>query len=166
MSRQAMVTSKSSAADLATLVLRDYSVATKLLRHVNSALYRRFGGTVSTISQAIVVLGFDQVRTTAMSLTLFGKTRSSVKAAELVSTSVASLVCGEIARKVAHSAGLRDTEEAFIAAMFRHLGKHLVLFYLPELHDRMLAHMTQYSMTEEAAARRVLGLSYEKLGMG
>jgi serine/threonine protein kinase len=165
-SRQALVSSKASAADLAEVVLKDHSVTTKLLRHVNSAFYRRFGGTVSTISQAIVILGFDQVRTAAMSLTLFGKTHSSIKAAELANSSVAALICGEIAREVAPSAGLRDTEEAFVAAMFRHLGKHLLLFYLPELHDRILVHVNQDRMSEEMAARKVLGLSYEKVAMG
>lgn len=165
-SRQAVVTSKASAADLAEIVLKDHSVATKLLRHVNSAFYKRFGGTVNTVSKAIVVLGFDQVRTAAMSLTLFGKTRNSSKAPELANSSVASLVCGEIARNVAPNAGLRDGEEAFVAAMFRHLGKHLVLYYVPEVHDRIIARVNAERLPEDGAARQVLGLTYERLGLG
>lgn len=60
-----------SANALANMVLNDYSLTTKLLRLVNSPLFGQVGREISTVSRAIVVLGFKQVRLAALSLLLF-----------------------------------------------------------------------------------------------
>ena len=60
--------SESSANELAALILRDVSLTSRLLKVSNSAMYGQFSGTISTISRAVVVLGFEQVQLTSAGL--------------------------------------------------------------------------------------------------
>ena len=61
--------SGSSANELAELVARDMSVSAKVLNLANSAFYG-FSRRITTIPQAVVVLGFDTVRSLALSVFL------------------------------------------------------------------------------------------------
>ena len=50
--------------------------------------------------------------------------------------------------------------------MFRNLGKHLVLVYLPDMYDQIDELMRKQGLSLNTAAERVLGLSLHKLGVG
>ena len=60
-----------SVSELANTILKDYALTTKLLKLVNSSFYGQYGGQISTVSRAVVILGFKQVQAIAQSLTLF-----------------------------------------------------------------------------------------------
>jgi hypothetical protein len=49
--------------------------------------------------------------------------------------------------------------------MFKNLGRHLVLVYLPELYDTVQELVQTDGTSVTAAARQVLGLSFEELGV-
>jgi HD-like signal output (HDOD) protein len=59
-------------AELSNTILKDFSLTNKILRMVNSVHYRQAGGgSISTVSRAIVVLGLDAVRSIAITVMLF-----------------------------------------------------------------------------------------------
>ena len=60
-----------SARDLANIILKDYSLTNKLLKLVNSAYYGGVGKGVTSIHQAVVILGLEQVRMTAAAMLVF-----------------------------------------------------------------------------------------------
>ena len=62
--------SGSSANELADIVSKDMSVSAKVLNLANSAFYG-FSRRITTIPQAVVVLGFDTVRSLALSVSVF-----------------------------------------------------------------------------------------------
>lgn len=57
-------------AELAHLVLQDSSMTARVLRLGNSAYYNPAGRPVSTISRAILMLGFDTVRSIALTIAI------------------------------------------------------------------------------------------------
>jgi eukaryotic-like serine/threonine-protein kinase len=61
---------ETSISALADTVLQDYGLAQKLLRFVNTAAYAQHG-QVTTVSRAVLLMGFDRVRTVATGLMLF-----------------------------------------------------------------------------------------------
>ena len=64
-----IVASESDSANkLARVILQDFALTYKLLRMVNTVSYGQFGGTISTISKAVVIVGFETVRNIATSL--------------------------------------------------------------------------------------------------
>jgi eukaryotic-like serine/threonine-protein kinase len=165
-SRKALVHGNASASQLSESIRKDHALSTKLLQLVNSAYYERVAVPINTVSRAVVVLGFDQVRMAALSLTLFSKLEQRERAAELYDAAVGALMSGEIAKRLADLAGFDAGEEVFLCAMFRSVGRHLVLYYLPEPWGQIQDLVQQEQMEEEVASRRVLGLPFEKIGIG
>jgi serine/threonine protein kinase len=165
-SKRADFESSFSAQQLGASILKDYALTAKLLRIVNSAYASRFGGKIYSIQHAIVILGFERVRQLALSISLFKNQGDKNHAERISESAISSLVSGEIARQLHVGVDLDDPEQAVICTMFRNLGRHLVLVYLPESFDRIEALMAQENLSLNSASERVLGISMHKLGVG
>ena len=48
---------------LSNSILKDFALTNKLLKLVNSASYSQYGGSISTVSRAVVIMGFDTCAT-------------------------------------------------------------------------------------------------------
>ncbi len=161
-----IASSESSHADeLTDAILRDLSLTNKLLRLVNSVHFGQFGHQpISTISRAVVILGFETVRDAALSLVLFDHLQDHAQAAELKSEAVESFFCGTLGRLLAGRMGHREPEEAFISALFRNLGRLLIRLHFYPRSKQVEELMAKQGLSEEVAARRVFGLSYDEIG--
>lgn len=148
---------------LTDIILRDIALTKKLLRLVNAA---RYGAQpVSTVSRAVVILGFDAVRDAAVALMLFEHLRNRAHADQLMGEAVDSFYRGILARRLAAAAGVRDGEEAFISALFRDLGRLMARFHFFERSEEVRRLMADELLDEEAAAERVFGVSYDRIGL-
>ncbi len=148
---------------LAGVILEDVALTHKLLRLVNTASFSHAGGgTISTVSRAVALIGFAGIRNLALSLLLLEHMRDKAHAQQLVQEFLRSLMAGTLAGELA--AGPRESEEAFIGAMFCNLGRMLTGFYFPEDAAEIRAQSERGG--EAAASLRVLGTSYEELGIG
>ena len=63
---------------LSNTILKDFALTNKLLRLVNTAYFRQYGGTISTVSRAVVILGFDRIRSVAMTLMLMDRSEEAL----------------------------------------------------------------------------------------
>ena len=61
---------KSSASDLAYIILRDPALTARLLRVANNVLVNPGGCTINTVSRAVVVLGFGAVQQMSLSIAI------------------------------------------------------------------------------------------------
>ena len=150
---------------LTDVLLKDFALTNKLLRLVNSSGYGQFGGTISTVSRAVMILGFDAVRNLAVTLVLVEHLQNKGQAAKLRDDVIAALFVGILARRVARVAGVRDPEEGYICGVFHHLGRMLATYYLYDETVDVARLMQQSGMSEEQAARSVLGAGYTEIGM-
>ncbi|MBW2017464.1 MAG: HDOD domain-containing protein [Deltaproteobacteria bacterium] len=155
-----------SASQLANTIIKDYALTNKLLKLVNSAFYSHFSGRVTTVSRAVVILGFEQIRTAAASLLLFEHLQNKAQSQELKDAALSSFMSGMIAEELSGKMSRGISEEAFICAMLRNLGRHLVIFYFPEEYKQIKTRMIQKGISESAASRAILGISYGELGAG
>jgi eukaryotic-like serine/threonine-protein kinase len=155
-----------SPSQLASIILKDYSLTNKLLKLVNSAFYGNFAGTITTISKAVMVLGFKQVSLAASSLMLFDHLQNKTQSEELKDAAVNSFISGLIARDLAGKMGAQGLEESFICAMLHNLGRHLVIYYLPDESNAIKLRIAQKGEIERNASWSVLGgMHYEDIGM-
>ena len=164
---QAMAASENeSVGAVADEILKDVALSNKLLRIVNSAYYARGGGGISTISRAVTLIGFNGLRNMAMGLVLLEGMQDKAHADVLTGEFLRALMAASIAREL--TATNRDGEETFIGAMFQDLGRLLAMYYFPQEATQVQALMRAGAgkLTEDNASVRVLGLSYEGLGMG
>ncbi len=156
----------SRASRMTDIILRDISLTKKLLRLVNAAHYGTFGSQpISTISRAVVILGFDAVRNAAVALMLFEHLHNHANVDALRDEAVDSFYRGVLGRLLAASTGVRDSEEAFIGALFRDLGRLMARFHFFEQTEEVATLMEQEMLDEQTASHKVLGASYDELGL-
>lgn len=147
---------------LANVILRDFALTSKLLKLVNSSFYGARATEITNISDAVVLLGVEQVRMTANSLTFFGAMKGD--SAVLKDSMTKSFLAGLISRHLAKRANLRGAEEAFICGMCQNLGENLVIFYFPDEFDAITELRQHKQVGKGAAARGVLGVDFAELG--
>ena len=150
-----------STSALAEAVLQDYGLAQKLLRLVNTAAFAQ-RGQVTTISRAVLLLGFERVRSVATGLILFEHLQAQAKTPDLVDTLNMSFYSAILGRTIADGTSFADPEEAFISALFHNLGRMLVALYLP---DELALIKASTEEDRDAAVQSVLGMSYTALGI-
>lgn len=150
---------------LSGVILQDFSLTNKLLKVVNSASFGQFGGAISTVSRAIVILGFDRIRSLAVTILLFEHMQNKAHAARLRDVVLEIFFGGMLCRKLADKSGWRDAEEALICGMFQHLGRLLTHFYFNEESVEITKRKNQTGETESVAATAILGVSYAELGV-
>ena len=161
-----------SLSSLSAEILKDVALTHKLLRLVNSAHFiHARGGAISTVSRAVALIGFAGIRNLALSLVLLEHLHDKAHAAQLQEQFLRSLMAGMLAAELAAVVG--EAEEAYIASMLQNLGRLLTDYYFPEeaqrIRQRLLAGVAGAQSGPdpvEAAARQVLGLGFEDLGIG
>lgn len=114
--------SSSSAADLSRLVLQDVSMTTRVLRMANSFYYKPGEGKITTISRAVVLLGFDAVRNICVSLSLIDTFLRGPNRDEAVAEMALCFHAAVQAKSLAELSQQKDPEEVFIATLLYHLG--------------------------------------------
>jgi HD-like signal output (HDOD) protein len=159
------VLSYSATEDLAKIILKDFSLTNKLLHVINSAIYGNLAGKVTTVSKAVLLLGFEKVRIIASALMIFEHLQNKSQAAELKEVAMESFLSGIIAMDLAENMKMGRAEEAFICAMLYNLGKLLVICYFPEEYGAIKEQISQKGIDENRAAHAVLGISFNELGM-
>jgi len=158
---------RESITKLSNTILKDYALTNKILRLVNSAYYRQAGGGgISTVSRAVIVLGFDTIRNIAITVLLFEHLQNKANARDLKEAFLRANLAGLLARDASQKFMAKDMEEAFICSMFHGLGQLLGQFYFPEEIEEIRKLMQQKRISEQLASTQVLGLSFEDMGMG
>jgi serine/threonine protein kinase len=152
---------------LSSSILRDFALTNKILKLVNSAYFRTAGGgSISTVSRAIMVLGFDAVRNLAITVMLFEHLQNSPAKQQLMEEFVQSNFAALMARDLGKKLGAHDAEQAFICGLFHSLGRVLSQFYFPEEAAAIRREMQQKNLSEEQASAQVLGIPLSELGIG
>lgn len=158
---------KESINRLSNTILKDYGLTNKILRLVNSVYYRQAGGgSISTVSRAVIVLGFDALRNIAITVLLFEHMQDKGNARELKEAFLRANLAGTLARDASKQFMAREAEEAYVCALFHSIGQMLAQFYFPEEVAEIRKVILQRNCSEEVASTQVLGLSFSELGIG
>ncbi len=122
----------SSALDLGRIIASDQTLSATLLRLVNSAYYSYYR-EIDSITQAIVILGFNEVRNLALSATAFsalGSSGSEFNREKLWRHALATGIAAErLVRVSAQSAG----GPHFIAGLLSDIGKVVLDYLYPDM---------------------------------
>ncbi|MFA6970986.1 MAG: HDOD domain-containing protein [Gallionella sp.] len=149
---------------LARTILQDFALTSKLLKLVNTASYGQFGGTINTISKAVVILGFETVRNIAMSLILMEFLQNKAQAVQLRDEVVQAIFSGIVAAQLSVGHNIRDAEEVMVCSMFHNLGRMLATYYFFD-ESQDIFRLIEQGESETQAAIKVLGITYPELGL-
>lgn len=154
------------ALDLAHYVMSDTALCQKILRLANSQAYRKASGTpITTVTRAIAVVGFNGVKTAAMSVLLLETLANTPHAHSVRFELEVSLYASLIARELGRNSSFQASEESALGALFRNLGTLVVASHEHRLYENIAELAASGKVTQVQAETIVLGCSYENLSI-
>jgi HD-like signal output (HDOD) protein len=152
---------------LVQVVLSDFTLTQKVLRLANSAMYMAFGGNITTVSRALMVLGMEAVGHLVLGLKLVDHFQQSQSAGQQIDAKLElnrAMLAGCIARKVTEAGDVRSGEQAVVCTLMRQLGKLLCLFYLETEWQQVRERADSEGRSDDEMCMEILGVSFEELG--
>ncbi|MBF0229010.1 MAG: HDOD domain-containing protein [Desulfamplus sp.] len=156
-----------STRDIATVILKDVALASRVLSIVNSCYYGQFSQKgISSIPEAMVILGTEEVQQAAATLLLFEFMRDISKSEMLKEKSLSSLMRGMMAKEIAKGAKYKTPDEFQLVAMLYDIGEQIILFCDPEAYQRIRKISEQKQLDMEIVSKKLIGASFSQIGSG
>lgn len=161
---EALMSPHTSAREVARVLSSDPAVVSRLLALANSAYYG-LGQRVTTVTHAVMVLGFNTVRNVVLAATIF-------RSLGAVSPRGAfdqhrfwkhSIACGTLSRILARRRGESHAEEMFILGLLHDVGKLVIAAWLSEDAARIRARVDEGARLHEAESE-VLETTHADVG--
>lgn len=137
---------------------KDHILAAKLLKLVNSAFYG-FPQRISSISSAIILLGFNVIKSLIISASIFEFMEDQDM--ELWEH---SLGCAVVSSVLARRLGVSEPEEISTAGLIHDLGKVAIKMELPEEFEKIHGLVSKRGISTLEAEREILGLDHAEVG--
>ena len=154
-----------SIADLARYILADVALTQQILRLANTITYRAAGGgSVTTVSRAIFLLGFDTIKSNAIAAMLVDGFRSQSHAEHVRKELIIALCASVAAREIIKHGQHGQIEESAVAALFKNLGRILVAFFEPEIYQQITQQSRDRQLHPNQICIEFFGCSFERLG--
>lgn len=154
------------ASRLARVILQDASMTARILKVANSPYYNPRRQRISTVSRAVVILGFDTVRAMCLTITLVDSFVQGEPREQLIRELARAIHAAVQARTVALERGDDSPEEVFVATLLYHLGD-LAFWCFGGDHAQRLAELRKDpAYSDEEAEQEVLGFRLQQLTVG
>jgi len=168
MVQQAMAlleSNSSSVSEIARVVQRDEAMVVKILKVINSAFFG-LPRKISTVSDAIALLGFGQTKLLLISAAVLsiGGDRDHLIVSNREFVWQHSMCCAKWAQAIAKHVGYRALEEAFLAGLLHDIGKVVLAVMEPRGFFRTLQLCRNEGLTSREAEQRVLGVDHTLVG--
>nr|MBF0222479.1 HDOD domain-containing protein [Desulfobulbaceae bacterium] len=148
----------STTEQMGKVLSKDHILAAKLLKLVNSAFYG-FPQRISSLSSAIILLGFNVVKSLIVSASIFEMMED--QDVELWEHSLGCAVaCSVVARRI----GVDEPEEVSTAGLIHDIGKVAIKMELPQEYEMITRLMRERKMSMRQAELEVLGLGHDEAG--
>ncbi len=157
----------STAKEIEELVSSDVALASKLLRVVNSP-YFGLSGRVGNVSQAIVILGYVQVRNIVLSVSALSvfkaqnprlrETQRAIWEHAFGAASAAQLISRH------KNLELRDAETAFVGGLLHDVGKLFFLSSFTSTYLELLKSANEQNLNLSELEVQSLGIDHAELG--
>jgi HD-like signal output (HDOD) protein len=148
---------KTTISEIAELIEKDPAVLGRLLCVANTLVHNPNVAPMTSIPHAIHQLGFQRVRSLALSLMLVENTGGAGNPPEQREATAKALCAGLLAHGCAHSLGSVDPELAFACAALRQFG-HIILPVVSLEHYREVPELMK-TKSEDAAYSEMFGLT-------
>lgn len=144
--------------DMARVVSSDQVLSAKVLRLVNSAFYG-FSGRVSTVSNALILLGVNVVKSLAISSSIFEIMEKNVVGLWEHSMGVA-LAANVMAKRLK----LPEPEETSTAALLHDIGKVIIKIKLQQDYSNLETLISKKGLLMIEAERELLDTDHAEIG--
>ncbi|HEY9197790.1 MAG TPA: HDOD domain-containing protein [Gammaproteobacteria bacterium] len=157
---------ESSAAELSRVILQDAAMTARLLRVANSPIYSLPGRSISTVSRAVVLLGFDTVRSLCLSIAIIESLGNSARKARVAEHMARSFHAAVQARAFAEKRRDASPEEVFIATLLCNIGDLAFWGLQSDLAAKLETALDRPGCERTLVEREVLGFELNDLSLG
>jgi putative nucleotidyltransferase with HDIG domain len=156
---------KSSAKDLARVITDDQVLTARLLKLVNSSFYG-FPERISTVTGAIVLLGFDAIRNLLLTTSVFDlfANHNRKKKQDQEKFWDHSLGCAVGAKVIGNYLRHDKIEELFVSGLLHDIGKIVEMMYLSDEYTKVVSVIDSENILMTAAENKVLGYNHAEVG--
>ncbi len=144
---------------VADLISTDQVLTAKVLKMVNSPIYG-FPGRISSISHALMLLGFNVLRGIIVSTSVF-----EVMTENMVGLWEHSLGCALATSAVAKHLDLPDPEEYSVAGLLHDIGKVVATVQLPDLKKDIENLVKERDVYYLDAEKELLGFGHDRINV-
>ena len=162
---EAMENPRTSTDSLAKIISTDQASSFKILKIVNSPFYG-FRGKIDTISQAIIYLGFNEVRNIIFALSIisaFSKDKN-LKQFSPVDFWAHSIAVGIATRMIGIAIGEKNIENFFLGGVFHDIGKLIFFEYAAADYLKVISIVNSKNCSIKDAEKEVFGIDHSKAG--
>lgn len=149
---------KASINDIGSFVTSDAVLTSRVLKVVNSPVYG-FPGRISSVSQALILLGLNVVRGMLLGVSVF-----EVMEMAMMGLWEHSMGCAVTARIIAKKKGLNEPEEVSIAALLHDIGKVALSLKFHEDYKKILSGAERDSMFIYEAEKKFFSINHADAG--
>ncbi len=162
---KALESESSSAENVGKIITNDQSISTRVLRLANSAFYG-FSKRISTISNAIVILGFDTVRQLALATSFFD-TLSKISGGTTINKQdfwVHAIATAKGAHLLGEKLAPESSSPLFTAGLLHDVGKLILLAYFTKEYDEILIEVQEKRLSLAKVEKSVLSTDHSEVG--
>ncbi len=154
-----------NAKQVAEIVSNDQSISAKVLQLANSAFYG-FSRQITTITQTVVILGFDTVRSLALSVSTFNTLSQNLEESNFDRGGfwLHSIGCGVATRPIAKKLGIRDAGTLFVAGILHDLGKVILDNYFREPYELAVQKMKSERRAAHEVEMEIMNIDHAEVG--
>jgi len=158
---------KTSASDIGNAISSDIALSSKILKIVNSAFYG-FPKKIGTVSQAVVILGFNTIKSAILGVSIIEAFEEMYKGEEMYFDRKEfwkhAIGTASTSRVIARTIGYPESEEAFVAGILHDVGKLILDQFLNKQFREVVrrAHAEKVSM--EKIEKEIIGFSHYTIG--
>ncbi len=154
-----------SAPSIAKEILKDQGMTTRILKIANSATYAGYNQKITTVTNAIVLLGFNEVRNVVVGYAVYEMLKKLKKNKQFNFKEfwLHSLAAAVAARMLAENVQYKNIEEAFVAGLLHDVGKLAISQLMPKEYDKVLVHnlCSQENINRE---EEILHVNHQEIG--
>jgi putative nucleotidyltransferase with HDIG domain len=153
-----------TAKDLVQVIDKDPVVTVKILKVVNSAYYS-LPKQITSISHAVVYLGFNTIKNVALSIAAIGMLpKDNAAGFDGQQYLVHSLATASIAKLLAARVDNADPMDCFIAGLLHDFGKVVFAQFMPKEYRKAVDISHQNGVSLHLALREVIGVDHAVVG--
>ena len=153
-----------TALDIAKVILNDPGLSSKILRLVNSAFYRQRSNPVSTITRAVILLGFQAIRDLTAGLLLIEEFARQGRSSQYVREGVCrALLAAMVAQSLAPKVGVPASEEAYLLGLFANVGNLWLAAFYPDEFESARNQAREKNVGLDHAVARHIGIGPQEI---
>ena len=154
---------RSSVNDLAGIISKDQALTAKILRLSNSAYYGRFR-KVSTVEEAVTIVGFNEVKSVSLSVAVFGSFSRKVSQQTLESFWVHALSCATAVKGIGDRGQELNLEKVYFCGLLHDIGKLVLSILFGNDYLKVIDEAAREGYTAYEAEKRTYAVHHAQVG--